>query len=305
MAIKKKLFLVILIISLAVPVCLAEDPFAEAKKFTDKGRYEDALKLYMKVKQVYPGSEWVPKSIFEMARIYEKMKRFDDASAEYKNLIEQFPHDSMSEEAYFSLGRLKSSQNNFPTAIKAYELYVKNYPSGQYSVIAYFNVASLYRDMGNQTEALKYYNQILKYYQNDVWFYSWAAIYSGDIYTGRKDYDRAIESYQMVVKSEKNNVLYSLATLHRGQCYMEKNDFITAKAIFNDIIKTNNNFQEEALYGLGKSHYKLGEYEMAREIYTSMLQMFPNTVWKINVEKGLKLMDKKIKKQRTDKNDEI
>lgn len=283
----------------------AADPFTEAKKLSDKGRYADAIKLYMDVKQRYPGSEWVPQCVMQMARTYEKMKKYDDAVAEYRNLMEKYPTLPQAEESYFAIGRIRTSQNLFLQAIKAYYLYIKNYPRGEFTVMAYFNAASLYKDAGKTAEALKYFNEILRNYGNEVWFYSWAAIYSGDIYSGRKDYDMAIESYQKVIRSEKNKVLYALSSLHRAQACMEKNDFITAKAVFNELLRSNNFFQEEALYGLGKSHYKLGEYELAREVYTSLLQMFPDTVWRVNVEKGLKLMDKRIGKQRMEADDDL
>ncbi len=296
------LFLTLFLLGI-IQFSLAADPFAEAKALTDKGRYEDALKLYMKVKQTYPGSEWVPQCIMEMARTYEKMKKYEDAVAEYKNLIEQYKASPQAEEAYFAVGRIKTSQNSMAQAVRAYDLYIKNYPKGEYTVMAYFNAASLYKDAGKSAEALKYFNEILRNYPEEIWFYSWAAIYSGDIYTLRKEYDQAIESYQRVIRSEKNKVLYSLSCLHRAQACMEKNDYITAKAVFNDLLKSNNFFQEEALYGLGKSQYKLGEYELAREVYTSLLQMFPDTIWRNNVEKGLKLMDKRIKKQRASDDD--
>lgn len=304
MKIKKLLSLLIIFQLVLAGLCLADDPFAEAKKLTDKGRYADAIKIYMKVKQVYPNSEWVPQCIIQMARTYEKMKRPNDALAEYKSLMEKYPSLTLAEEAYFAIGRIRTSQNQLALAIKAYDLYIKNYPKGEYTVMAYFNAGSLYKDAGNSAQALKYYNEVLRNYANEPWFYNWAAIYSGDLYSGRKDYDMAIESYQRVIRSENNKVLYALSLLHKAQANMEKNDFIAAKGIFNELLRSNNFFQEEALYGLGKSHYKLGEYEMAREVYTSLLQMFPDTVWRKNAEKGLGLMDKRIDKKRSSESDD-
>ena len=305
MRIKKFLILLIVFQAALAAFCLADDPFTEAKKLSDKGRYADAIKLYMKVKQLYPNSEWVPQCIMQMARTYEKMKRPNDAVAEYKNLIEKYPGLTLAEEAHFAIGRIKTSQNQLSQAIKAYDIYIKSYPKGEYTVMAYFNAGSLYKDAGNTAQALRYYNAVLNNYANEPWFYNWAAIYSGDIYSGRKDYDMAIEAYQRVIRSENNKVLYALSLLHKAQANMEKNDLIAAKSIFNEILRSNNLFQEEALYGLGKTHYKLGEYEMAREVYTSLLQLFPETVWRKNAEKGLSLMDKRIDRKRSETEDDL
>ncbi|MEI7542349.1 MAG: tetratricopeptide repeat protein [bacterium] len=281
------------------------DPFTEAKTLSEKGKYAEAIKVYMRVKQLYPDTEWVPRSILQVALNYEKMNKYDDAIAEYKTLIEKYSTLHVAEEAYFAIGRIRTTQNMAVQAVKAYELYLRNYPKGEFAVMAYFNEAAIYKQTGNKDEALRCFNEILNNYQNELWFHSWAAIYSGDIYSGRKDYDRAIAKYQKVTDSDKNKVLYSLSLLHLAQANMEKNDFISAKNAFNELTHKDNFFQEEALYGLGKSYYKLGEYKLAKDVYTSLLQMFPETIWRKNVEKGLKLMDKKINKQRTEANEEL
>jgi tetratricopeptide (TPR) repeat protein len=305
MKIKNILFLLAAFLLFGVSVMAAEDPFLNASDLVKNGKYEEAIKLLIHIKQLYPDSEWYPKCILMTARIYEKMKKYNDALAEYKSLIEKFPQNSLTEEAYFSVGGIRSFLNQQDSAVKAYDAYLKNYPAGRYCVIALFNTASIYRDSGQEDEAMKYYGKILSFYPDDKWFYSWAAIYTGDIFSKRKDYDRAIEAYERVIKSPDNSTLYGLSLLHRAQAMMDKNDFISAKAAFKEILKMNNGFQEEALYGMGKAHYKLGEYDMAKEIYISLLDLFPDTVWRKNVEKGLKIIGQKLDKQRAEAGDDL
>jgi len=307
MKIKRLLFAAAVIFATGMGAALwaVEDPFLNANDLVKSGKYEAAIKLVIHVKQLYPDSDWYPKCIIMTARIYEKMKKYNDALAEYKSLIDKFPKNPLTEEAYFSSAGIRSFLNQQDSAVKAYDLYIKNYPDGKYCVIALFDTAAIYRESGQEDEALKYLGKILSYYPDDKWFYSWASIYTGDILVKRKDYDRAIEAYQRVIKSPDNSTLYSLSLLHRAQAMMEKNDFISAKAAFKEILKMNNGFQEEALYGMGKAHYKLGEYDMAKEIYISLLDLFPDTVWRKNVEKGLKIIGGKLDKQRSEAGDDL
>ena len=282
----------------------SSDPMIRTRQLIAKNRYDEALKLLMIVRQKFPGSDWSKQSYMLSASIYEKLKKNDDAIAEYKNVIQKYPDSTSAEESYFAVARLKESQDNDFQAIKAFEQYLKNYPKGSYTVMAIFNIASLYKNEGRHDDALKYFSLILRDYPDEKWFHSWSAIYSGDIYLARRDYNNAVESYQRVVKSKDNTFLYTLADLHRGQAYMAKKEYAAAIGIFNAVLKANKYFQEEALYGLGKAHYRLGEYDMAREIYTSLLEMFPDTIWRPKVEKGLKLMDKKLEKQRKEDSDD-
>jgi tetratricopeptide (TPR) repeat protein len=283
---------------------LSTDPMIRTQQLTAKGRYDDALKLLITVRQKFPDTDWANRSYLLSAGIYEKMKRNDDAVAEYKNIIQKFPASENAEEAYFAIARIKESQDNDSQAIKAFAQYLKNYPKGGHAVMALFDIATLFKQEGRHDDALKYFSEILRNYPDEKWFYSWSAIYSGHIYAARKNYDKAIESYQMVINSKDNTFLYTLSELHRAQAYMGKKEYATAKALFHDILKANKYFQEEALYGMGKAHYKLGEYDMAKEVYVSLLEMFPDTVWRANVEKGMKLMDKKLDKQRKEESDD-
>ncbi len=303
----KRLFSFLIIFSLIIPsFVFCADPMSQALLMIQAKKYPEAIKLYIKVRQLYPDSDWYRMSYLMSAKVYEKMGKPEDAIYEYKDIITKFPGTSLSEEAYFAIGRIRSSQRLESAAIKAYESYLSAFPKGEYAVMALFDIASLYKTAGKNNEALANYLKILKYYPGDNWFYSWAAIYSGHIYMGKHDYNNAIESYQRVPKSDDNMFLYTLSELHRAQAFMDKGDFGVSKALFSDIVKSNRHFQEEALYGLGKAHYKLGEYGIAKEVYVSMLEMYPATVWREKVEKGLKLMEKKLKNERiNNKDDEL
>lgn len=279
---------------------LSSDPIVRSRQLIKAGKNNDALKLLMTVRQKFPDSDWARQSYIMSAGIYEKANRYDDALAEYKNIIQKYPSADIAEESYFSIARIKSGHDQDAQAIKAFAAYLKNYPRGRYTVMALFDIATLYKQEGRHNDALKYFDEVLKNYPNEDWFYSWSAIYSGHIYVIHKDYNKAIGYYQMVIKKKDNTFLYTLAELYSGQAYMDKKEYASAITVYKDILKGNRYFQEEALYGMGDAHYKLGEFDMAKEVYISLLEMFPKTVWRDNVEKSLKFINLKLDKQRQD-----
>jgi tetratricopeptide (TPR) repeat protein len=285
-----------------VPVCMSasDNPVDAANNFFKNGRYKEALEIYTKVIATYPGTDWAIMSHLMSARSLEKTGRNDDAIEEYKTIINKYPKSDIAEEAYFSVARMRADKGQSENAVKAYRSYLKAYPMGQFRVMALFNIALLYKEKGDNKNALPAYGEILKSYANEPWFYSWAAIYSGHIYMGEKDYDRAIECYQRVINSSDNNFLYNLALLHRGSAFTEKKDYKAAVALFQQLLKTNNYFAEEALFGMGKANYKAGEFEMAKESLTTLLQLFPATVWKNDAESKLKTIEKRIKAERAE-----
>jgi len=292
----KKIFILSVFLAAIPFLIFPESPLDQAKKYYEMKRYDHALKLYKKVKNTYPDSDWDVMAHVMTARIYEHQRKFDSAVGEYKKVIKKFSDKPQAEEAFFAIGRLRTVMGDPSKSVKAYQAYLKVYTNGVYGAMALFNIANLLKEKGKHRQALEYYGEVLKKHANEPWFYSWSAIYSGHIYSHRKDYDKAIEIYSRVIRTDSNKFLYNLATLHRGQAYLDKKDYNAAKAVFQSILKESSDFSEEALYGLGKANYMSGDYEMSKEVLETLVQMFPSTVWKKDVEMRLKKINKKLKK---------
>lgn len=275
-----------------------EDPIGQANKYFQMGKYNEAIQIYSKVKEVYPDTDWARISLLMIAKSQEKLGQVDAAIDEYKLLITKHKDTDFAEEAFFAIARLYASKGKTDNAIKAYESYIKNYPFGQFKSMALFNVASLYKEKKRYSKAIEKYQEILNNFPSELWFYSWAAINIGHIYMIKDNYDAAIESYQRVLNIEKNKFLYTLSLLYKGQAFIEKGDYKTAISIFKKILKTTSYFSEEALYGLAKAYYNATMIVMAKETMESLLQLYPKTIWKNEVNNKLKSIKKKLEEKK-------
>jgi len=266
---------------------VAEEPLAQAKKYFDMGRYEEAIKIYNMIKIKYPDSSWVLEAQNMTAKTYEKQGKLQKAIDEYTDIINKNKESEKTEEVFFNIGRLLSDNHQMDRAINAYNLYTKRFPSGQYFVVAVFNMASLQKEKGDTNAALKNYEIIMTDYPNESWFYNWSAIYSGHIYYKHKEYGKALGYYERVSAKTNNKYLKTLASLYTGMVYMDTDKIDEAKNVFQAILKTTNIFTEEALLGLGNAHYKAKEFEEASEVYQSLMDMYPETNWKNDIERKL------------------
>jgi tetratricopeptide (TPR) repeat protein len=274
----------------------SQDLIQQAENLYKNEKYDDVLKICLRVYQIYPKSDWELTAHKLAARVYEKRNQLEKAIDEYKKIITNFTDNLQVEEAYFSIARLRMLMNQDANALKAYEAYLQKFPDGKYNILAIFNMGLIYKTNGNFTSALNKFNEIIRYYNNDLWFYNWAAIYSGHIYAEKGDYDKAIEYYDRVVKRDKDNSMYSLALLYKGRVFIQKKDYKTAQMVFQQILKFSSAFSEEAMIGLADAYYKAGEYELANEIYQSLIEIYPSTVWKNYVENELKKIKNLLKK---------
>jgi len=288
------LFIYIFLFSLII----AEGPVEQANKYFKIGKYNEAIQIYSKVKEVYPDTDWARISVLMIAKSLEKLGKIEDAIDEYKVLITKHKNTDFAEEAFFAIARLRAAKGDTDNSIKAYESYLKSYPRGQFKSMALFNIASLYKEKKRYSEAIEKYNEILNNYPNEIWFYSWSAINIGHIYMIKDNYDAAFESYQRVLNVEDNKFLYTLSLLYKGQAFIEKGDYKTAVTIFQNILKTTTYFSEEALYGLAKAYYKSNMLVMAKETLESLLQLYPNTIWKNEVNSKLKNIKKRLEKEK-------
>ncbi|MEI7640673.1 MAG: tetratricopeptide repeat protein [bacterium] len=274
---------------------VSEEPLAQAKKYFDMGRYEEAIKIYNMIKIKYPDSKWALDAQTMAAKTYEKQGHLQKAIDEYTDIINKNKESEKTEEVFFDIGRLLSDNQQIDRAINAYNLYTKRFPSGQFFVVAVFNMASLQKEKEDTNAALKNYEIIMTDYPHESWFYNWSAIYSGHIYYKRKEYSKALGYYERVSTKADNKYLKTLATLYMGMVYMDTNKIAEAKNVFQTILKTTNIFTEEALLGLGNAHYKAKEFEEASEVYQSLMDMYPDTNWKNDIERKLENITKTAK----------
>ncbi len=275
---------------------ISDDLINQAESLYQKGKYEEAIKICLKIKKVYPGSDWDLSAHFITAKIYEARGENEKAIEEYKKIIFNFKDNIYAEEAFFYIAKIRTKMGQYINAVKAYEAYIQKFPDGKYIILAIFNAALIYKQNANYSEALNKFNDILRKYNSDFWFYNWSAIYSGHIYAEKGDFDKAIEYYDRVIKKENNEALLSLANLYKGMIFIKKKDYEKAKDTFQKILKTTSSFSEEAMLGLAEANFKSGEYELANEIYQSLLEIYPDTVWKNYAENKIKKLKKFLEK---------
>ncbi|PKL91469.1 MAG: hypothetical protein CVV21_07745 [Candidatus Goldiibacteriota bacterium HGW-Goldbacteria-1] len=294
---KTVLLLTAVILSSAVLIW-AEDPFVTAEKLSSAGKYEEAIKLYRTIRATYQGADWELKARAGIAKTYEKKGDLDTACNEYKDIYSKYPKTKSGEDALLSCARIKTILKDNNGALAFYKEYHNSFARGEQRSLAYFNMASIYRQSGNPNAALKVYNEIINNYPEDVWIHSWAAIYSGDIYAARKEYDKAVETYSKTIKSKENAFLAGLSELHKGQAFIEKKDYDNAEETFQKLLKQTSLFTEEALIGLGRAQMESGEPALAKEVFQSVGDLFPASVWKVYADKKIAEIEELLKKKK-------
>lgn len=294
----KKILGTILAVFFCVHLSYALDPIQQAAKFFREKKYDKASEIYSRVIKTYPGTDWEIVSRFMTAKIFEARGDTEKAIEAYKHIISRHKKSAYAEEAYFSVARLRLASGDNVNAVKAYEAYLRAYPTGSFAPIAYFNAANIRRQAKDYDKALAYYSKILALYPNDLFFYSWAAIYSGHIHFIKSEYGVAADFYRRVINSDKNRFLHTLSSLYLGEAFMKSGDYASAESVFQNILKTTRHFSEEALYGLARAQFDGAKYEMAEETLETIEQLYPDSVWMKEVKDRLKITKARLNEEK-------
>lgn len=121
-----------------------QEYFDQATKFVKEKNYKDAIKNFELILSEHSDSKLAPKSLVEIARLYEShsipdinfTESFKLASENYFKVYEKYPD---SEEAPISLFQsgfiLDNELKNYDEATKRYNLFLQKYPNHKYAAI--------------------------------------------------------------------------------------------------------------------------------------------------------------------------
>lgn len=93
----------------------------------------------------------------------------------------------------------------------------------------------------------------------------------GDIYTGKKEYENALQAFQNAIDIRP---LYVDAYHNKGVTYMKMGEYDEAIAKFEEAMAIH--VLPETLNTLGVAYFEKGEYQKAQDLFLKMLEMNPN-----------------------------
>lgn len=141
-----KLFLTVfsLIFIISCSKTSDQDYFNQANKLFKEKKYAEAIKGFEKLLTEYPESKLAPKSLVQMAALYESnliegnglAKSFKKAAEIYYQVYEKYPNSEEAPISLFQSGFLYDNEiKNYEKATKIYNLFLEKYPNHKYAQI--------------------------------------------------------------------------------------------------------------------------------------------------------------------------
>ncbi|OAV45379.1 tetratricopeptide repeat protein [Lewinella sp. 4G2] len=202
-------------------------------------------------------------ALLEIANYYFNEGDLKKATDYYKRVPADLLSVEQRAELNFRLGYTNFVQKKFGEA-KRYFQFSKSDPGEFYYPTNYY-LGMIYFFEGNYDQAISQFSIAEK----DRKYKAYIPYYLTQIYFAQKRYDELIEYAAPKVGSRAVRNTKEMSQL-LGQAYFEKGDYTRARPLLEAYARGNRRMQEEELYQLGFTQYKLQAYQNAQESFKDL-----------------------------------
>ena len=270
------------------------------------GQYEKAISSYDKLNRTFFHNPLARKGRLQTAMLYDEMNRYDEAVKVYKQIVDLFPNSVEAKtsldglkQIYFekndvqayadyveSLGGITSFsateqdsltylaaekiyfKGEFQSAVTSFASYIEKYPNGVFINNARYNLAVSYQKLDNNEKAKEQLKIVAE--AKGTWQAENALVRLSKIQYDEKDYTEALKSYEHLLKigQKAENTLKARTGIMRCHNNLGNNDSTIAAAskLIADS-KLDPALTREAYYLRAKGYEKNNELKLAFDDY--------------------------------------
>lgn len=223
------------------------------------GQTENCIASLKKAIAIEPDNE-VP--FLKLAEVYLLL---GDSKTAVNYVDEAISRNRKNAESYYLKGMVLMDNRDTSNAITNFKISA-NIDSSNY--MTYMQLGAIYNSR-NDTNSKIYFEKALKIVPNDERALYYLAMY----YQEQKDFDRALELYELITANYPNN---KRAYYNSGYIYLvEFEDFENAIIMFESAVNISEGYVE-AVYNWGRTLEAMGNYDQARIKYREALEILPN-----------------------------
>lgn len=235
-------------------------------------------------------------------------KLLEESIADYSSVIQLDPANS---DAYFYRANAKKLLNRYHDAIPDFTLAIKYDPKKSdfyyYRGLTYYLLEKYWAAVDDFTKAISLNEEVPEnYYWRGASYYGvqeyqksiedfdrtitrnpeYVEAYSfkGDAYYSLKDYDAALQMYEIYISKKMDADIL----LYIAHCHYNKNDFKTALAKYNDVIKINPSYAEAYYWRSHLYFFGLNDKANAVKELNKALGIDPNNTTYLQLQKTIK-----------------
>lgn len=273
--------------------------FLTERAFIQMDRANEADAAMLRVQAEYP--ELADYAVFLLAEYHFSKQRYTQAAALYQRIMEQYPKSSLAARSAFQRAQALLESSAYLQAGEAFEKFLKDNPRSEFAPAAGLGLGRALVAEGRLEEAVRTYYEVWTTYPGDSNDQdveeALADLRAGGVEVpkpaleelyerGRNlyhsnQYEKTMETFAQLLARSPKSTYRADVLLRTGIAAFFVNRRSEAAAVLEKLVKDYpaDPRAPEALYWLGKSYSKLGEWERGVSAFRKILDRFPESEW--------------------------
>lgn len=140
----------------------AEFAFGRARALAALGRHAEAEAAFVRVGQDFAGSPIEPDSLFWRGESVYHQARYPEAAAVFTDYLSRYPSGELADDARYDLGRTRLAMKDPEAAFGEFEIVAEAGRNDALRAASWCELGDLYLDRGDPEKALETYDRVLK-----------------------------------------------------------------------------------------------------------------------------------------------
>ena len=181
------------------------------------------------------------------------------------------------EKALFQIGKGYFLENKFRESVTNLDILLLEFPNSKYLQEGLFIKAECLAKLGSLDQALETYNAVVRQNKNNFWRL-FALAQMGAVYLSRNEQEKAETVLKKIMEGYPNQPLFYYAALQLGNLNFGKNNIVEAVQYFSIVLKGNIlELIGQAHFSLGEIFYQQGKFEKALQSFETAMRYLEGT----------------------------
>jgi len=221
-------------------------------------KYEEADPKFQELIDNFPNSLYLENAWYSIGQLNFKTLEYDRARVAYKAIVDNFPNSEFRDDSQHLIAQTFLLEQNYEQAFREFDNLTPEAFAGSVLIPeADYKAAYCLLQLSRLEEAIDRYNRFVADHPNSG-FVTAAYFDLGTIYTRQKDYDNAIQNYQLAIENTDDMALRAEIQYEIGDNYVESEDYVTGAEAYRTVVELypESTYVAAARYGIGEAYFK-------------------------------------------------
>jgi cellulose synthase operon protein C len=249
--------------------------FQIAEAYEDVGEFLKAEKVYRKILEIYPDSDYADYAQYQIGSVQLKSSDYNKAIVSLKLMLKNYPQSKFLGDAVYCLGSAYFQKADYAASCEIFARFQNEFKDNLLRPQALYMLGTSFLSLGKANDALSVFSGILKLDFQDTELLQKVEYEIADCYFKLGQEDEAVSRFKSLRTKYPDSKLTPEIMWWLGQYYYRQNDFNLARRYFSSLAQDfpNSSLTAEAFYALGLTFSDEHKFEQAADSFRTAVKL--------------------------------